>query len=339
MGNGIISKRTPVSLSSVARALLIFALLCPLQANAVDYDKYPVLKELIQTMVSEDGYPLAELQGVLNTANIDESTLDLMDRQYESLPWYKYRKIFINQNRIDKGVRFFNTHQRILEEANRKFGVSAVLIAALIGVETHYGTRMGGKRVLDSLVTLSAEYPRRSPFFTSELRTFLNSTRREKIDPTSVMGSFAGAIGIPQFMPSSYEAYAVDFNGNGRRDLVNEFGDAIGSVANYLKSHGWERSQTIYAKVTGPLSEAAAGFVTRKAKPTVKREDLFAAGILFDTELSSEKVALLALKEENGNRHIVGFKNFYAITRYNPSVNYAMAVTELAEAIHRANHE
>ena len=331
--------KIPMSLPMFVRVLLVLSLICPLQAGAVDYKKYPVLEKLVHTMVAEDGYPLHELEDVLSTANIDQNTLKLMDRQYESLPWYKYRKIFINQNRINKGVRFFNAHQSTLEAANRKFGVSAVLIAALIGVETHYGKRMGGKRVLDSLVTLSAEYPRRSPFFTSELRTFLNTTRREKIDPTSVMGSFAGAIGIPQFMPSSYEAYAVDFNGNNRRDLVNEYEDAIGSVANYLKSHGWEKDQSIYAKVTGPLSEAAAGLVSRRAKPTVKREDLFAAGILFNTEFSSEKVALLALEEENGNRHIVGFNNFYAITRYNPSVNYAMAVIELAEAIHRQNND
>ncbi len=331
--------KIPMSLPMFARVLLAFSLICPLQAGAVDYKKYPVLEKLVHTMVSEDDYPLHELQEVLSAANIDEKTLKLMDRQYESLPWYKYRKIFITQNRIDRGVRFFNDHKSTLEAANRKFGVSAVLIAALIGVETHYGNRMGGKRVLDSLVTLSAEYPRRSPFFTAELRTFLNTTRREKIDPTSVMGSFAGAIGIPQFMPSSYEAYAVDFNENSRRDLVNEFEDAIGSVANYLKSHGWKKDQSIYARVSGPLSEAAAELVSRKAKPTVKREDLFEAGILFNTEFSSEKVALLALEEENGNRHIVGFNNFYAITRYNPSVNYAMAVTELAEAIHRQNND
>jgi membrane-bound lytic murein transglycosylase B len=158
-------------------------------------------------------------------------------------------------------------------------------------------------------------------------------TRGENIDPESVVGSFAGAIGIPQFMPSSYEAYSVDFNGNGQRDLVNETDDAIGSVANYLSVHGWESGQKIYAQVDGALPAGAASLVSHKAKLIHDRDGLASAGVNFDQSGSSARASLVSLSEENGPRYIVGFRNLYAITRYNPSVNYAMAVAELSEAI------
>ena len=225
--------------------LPIFVLVIPSKSDALDINQYPALVELVEVMSKNDGYPKQELVNLLNTLTIDKKVLALMDKQYESLPWHKYRKLFINQNRIDKGVKFWNTYELILNRAYEEYGVPPAVMVALIGVETHYGTRIGDKSVLTSLVTLSAAYERRSKFFTKELRTFLNTTRNEKIPPESVVGSFAGAIGIPQFMPSSYEAYAIDFNGNGQRDLVNETDDAIGSVANYLKVHGWTRDQKI----------------------------------------------------------------------------------------------
>ena len=142
-----------------------------------------------------------------------------MNRQYEALPWYKYRDIFINDARINLGVEFWRNNRDTLNAMEDRYGVAQEVVVALIGVETHYGRHMGDRRVLDSLVTLTADFPRRSEFFGNELRTFLNTTRRERIAAESVLGSYAGAIGIPQFMPTSYEAYAVDFNGNGRRDL------------------------------------------------------------------------------------------------------------------------
>ena len=316
------------------KALLLAGLVSwPLHSQALDIDQYPVLQQLVSVMSAEDNFPPDELRRILSAATIDEKTLQLMDKQWESLPWHKYRKIFINQNRIDMGVKFWTTYQLILERAEKELGVPAEVVVAVIGVETHYGTRIGDKSVLDSLVTLSAAYPRRSKFFTSELRTFLNMTRGENIDPESVVGSFAGAIGIPQFMPSSYEAYSVDFNGNGQRDLVNETDDAIGSVANYLSVHGWESGQKIYAQVDGALPAGASSLVSHKAKLIHDRDGLASAGVNFDQSGSSARVSLVSLSEENGPRYIVGFRNLDAITRYNPSVNYAMAVAELSEAI------
>ena len=308
-------------------------------AQAVEVDQYPALQKLVKTMIEKDGFTRSELDSIFSMASIDQKTIELMDRQYESLPWYKYRKLFINQNRIEMGVKFWDTYQSILERAEREYGIPQQVIVALIGVETHYGTRLGDKSVLDSLVTLSAAYERRSKFFSSELRTFLKMTRQEKIDPTSVVGSFAGAIGIPQFMPTSYEAYSVDFNGNQQRDLVNEVDDAIGSVANYLSVHGWQRNKAIYATVTEPLSQSGLSLVGRKAKLVHTIDSVVNAGVAFDSAGGSDKVSLISFKNENHTRYIVGFRNFYAITRYNPSVNYALAVSELSEAISKLRNK
>ena len=331
------TKPQKIVFSAMIFSAMVF-LVKPSVSLAVDIDQYPVLVKLVEEMTAQDGYPREQLNRVLKQANIQQTTIDLMNRRIEALPWYKYRKIFLNQNRIEQGVKFWNENRLALDRAYQKFGVPQAVIVALIGIETDYGTYMGNKRVLDSLVTLSAEYPRRSTFFTSELRTFLNITRKENIDPASVMGSFAGAIGIPQFMPTSYAAYSVDFNGNNQRDLINETDDAIGSVANYLKSHGWNHIQPIYASVTGPLSESAAKLVSGNAKLVHTPKQLIAAGVKFDADRSSDKIALMSLQERQGNRYIVGFRNFYAITRYNPSVNYAMATAELADSIVRARN-
>lgn len=298
--------------------------------NALEIENYPALVELVEVMTKEDGYPRDQLLNVLSGAKVDQKTIDLMNRQYEALPWHRYRKIFINQERIDRGVEFWRANKPILNAAEREYGVPASVIVALIGVETHYGTRLGDRRVLDSLVTLTADYPRRSAFFGAELRTFLNTTRKENIPAESVLGSYAGAIGIPQFMPTSYRAYSVDFNGNGRRDLVNEMEDAIGSVANYLSEHGWNAEQGIFATVNSTLSEEAKNQVSKRAKPNIEARSLLAMKVDFDPRRASNKVALLALSQEQGKSYFVGFRNFYAITRYNPSVNYAMAVTELS---------
>ena len=306
-------------------------------AHAVDYKHYPQLRELVDTMVREDDYPREELEAVLRDAVIDESVIRAMNRQYEALPWHRYRRLFLSKERIRKGVVYWNAHEAILQRAELEFGVPPSVIVALIGVETNYGANLGGKRVLDSLVTLTAEYPRRSRYFGKELRVFLNAARTEAIDAGSVTGSFAGAIGIPQFMPSSYQEYAVDFNGNGRRDLVDETEDAIGSVANYLERHGWTAGQTIFVPLSAPLPPQAAKLVSARAKPHLSAAQLRAAGVEFvaGNGSGSEKMALLRLQEEQGERHIIGFANFYAITRYNPSVNYALAVVELSRQISR----
>ena len=302
--------------------------------SALNIGDYPELEDLIQTMVEEDGYPEDELRAVIGSAAINEKTLELMDRQWEAVPWHKYRNLFINYRRIRNGVEFWDEHEAVLSRAEAEYGVPASIIVSIIGIETHYGKRKGNSNVLDSLVSLTAAYPRRSRYFKEELRMFLNLVRRESIEPDSVYGSYAGAIGIPQFMPSSYENHSVDFNGNGTRDLVNEVEDAVGSVANYLVNHGWKEGQAIYSDVQGSLPESALALVGKSAKPRHTVESLISSGARFDSGQASQKAALVKLTLENGEyRHVIAFNNLYVVTRYNNSINYSMAVTELAEEI------
>lgn len=303
-------------------------------AAALEIGDYPELEDLIQIMVEEDGYPEDELREIIGSATISEKTLELMDRQWETVPWHKYRNLFINYRRIRNGVEFWKEHEAVLNRAEAEYGVPAAIIVAIIGVETHYGKRKGNSNVLNSLVSLTAAYPRRSNYFKKELRMFLNLVRRESIDPGSVYGSYAGAIGIPQFMPSSYENHSVDFNGNGVRDLVNEVEDAVGSVANYLVNHGWKAGQAVYSDVQGSLPENVLELVGKSAKPQHAVEILASSGVKFNSEQASQKMALVKLTLENGEyRHIIAFNNLYVVTRYNNSINYSMAVTELAEEI------
>ncbi len=325
-----------MTVKSKISACFFGAVLACLAGNvsALNIGDYPELENLIKTMVEEDGYPEDELRAVIGSAAINEKTLELMDRQWEAVPWHKYRNLFINSRRIRNGVGFWNEHEEVLSRAEAEYGVPASIIVSIIGVETHYGKRKGNSNVLNSLVSLTAAYPRRSRYFKEELRVFLNLVRRESIEPGSVYGSYAGAIGIPQFMPSSYENHSVDFNGNGTRDLVNEVEDAVGSVANYLVNHGWKEGQAIYSDVQGSLSESALTRVGKSAKPRHTVESLISSGARFDSEQASQKAALVKLTLENGEyRYVIAFNNLYVITRYNNSINYSMAVTELAEEI------
>lgn len=303
---------------------------------ALDINEYPALLELVARMTAANEYPKDELIARLESATISERVIKLMDRQAKPLAWHEYRALFINPKRITQGVAFWHEWQPTLARAEREWGVPVAIIVALLGIETNYGATIGSTPVLDSLVTLTAAYPRRSQFFGKELRSFLKLTRDPKNIPPAAVGSYAGAIGIPQFMPTSYVAYAVDFNNNQQIDLIDEVEDAIGSVANYLGVHGWQRDRAIYAAVDTPLPAHARTRLTRKIKPTHRTQDLLAAGIEFDATRSSEHAALLTLTEHNGERHIVGYQNFYAISRYNPNLNYTMAVASLAEAITEA---
>lgn len=311
-------------------------------AYALDYLEHPKLVELVDVMVREDDYPQAQLAAVFDEAVIDRRVIRSMNHQYEALPWHEYRLRFINNLRIRQGVEWWARHESTLAQAEQKFGVPAEIIVALAGVETNFGTNKGNRRVLDALVTLTAAYPRRSTFFGRELRAFLNTTRAEDIAPDSVFGSFAGAVGIPQFMPTSYEAYAVDLNQNGRRDLVNETEDAIGSIANYLKRRGWRTGRDIFVPLPYGIPPTADGLVGKRSKPRLSAAQLNAAGVDFHAVGSARagtKFALLRLREEEGYRYFIGYHNFHVITRYNPSINYAMAVAELAMLIRQQREQ
>lgn len=290
------------------------------------------LNKVAKQLVSDGMYSVQELESLIRPLTIDKKILELMDRQAEGKPWYKYRDIFVRLDRIKAGVEFMQLNAKTLTKAQDQYGVPPHIIAALIGVETFYGTRMGSRSVLRSLVTLTAAYPKRAKFFGKELRKFLTIVKSEQLVPYNVEGSYAGAIGIPQFMPSSYEVYAVDFNGNGKRDLVNEVDDAIGSIANYLNVHGWQRGKPTRDWLNQSVSNAMLSILKKKAKPQNTITELTALGLKLNYH-GETKANLMRLKQQQRWKYFVSFKNFHTLTRYNPSNKYAMAIVDLSDEI------
>lgn len=310
-------------------ASVMFAL--PAQADYGDHDDAPAF---IQRMVNQHGFTTAEVRKVLDEAEQQDKVLSAMKRPAEkALPWYKYRAIFINRDRIDQGAEFMRANQTTLRAAEEKYGVPAEIIVAIIGVETWYGRNTGGFRVLDALATLAFDYPRRADFFRSELEQYIVMCREEKMNPGTPMGSYAGAMGLPQFMPSSFRGYAVDFNGNGQRDLWNENEDVIGSVANYLASRGWRRGESIAGQVKGD-TDAAEDFDFSRLEPLNRFTDITAAGVRTEIKAAPEAPAgILELEGDDDDEYWVALKNFFVITTYNRSAMYAMAVFQLSQAI------
>ncbi len=310
-------------------ACTVFAL--PAHADYGDHDDAPAF---VQRMINQHGFTAAEVRKALDEAEQQDKVLNAMKRPAEkALPWYKYRAIFMNRERIDRGVEFMQENQKTLQAAEEKYGVPAEIIVAIIGVETWYGRNTGGFRVLDALATLAFDYPRRADFFRSELEQYLLMCREEKMSPGTPMGSYAGAMGLPQFMPSSFRGYAVDFNGNGQRDLWNENEDVIGSVANYLASRGWRRGEGIAGPVRGD-TDAAEDFDFSRLEPLNRFTDITAAGVRVDIQAAPDAPAgILELEGDDDDEYWVALKNFFVITTYNRSAMYAMAVFQLSQAI------
>ncbi|MGH8459534.1 MAG: lytic murein transglycosylase B, partial [Nevskiales bacterium] len=245
----------------------------------------------------------------------------------------KYRAIFMNNERIDRGTEFMQQHRATLQAAEDQYGVPAEIIVAIIGVDTWYGRNTGGFRVLDALATLAFDYPHRADFFRSELEQFLLMCREEKMDPARPMGSYAGAMGLPQFMPSSFRGYAVDFNGNGQRDLWNETEDVIGSVANYLASRGWRRGEAIAGQARGD-TDAAEDFEFSRLEPLNRFNEITSRGVRIDLKAAPDAPAgVLELEGDDDDEYWVALKNFFVITTYNRSAMYAMAVFQLGQAV------
>jgi membrane-bound lytic murein transglycosylase B len=293
----------------------------------------PMITSFIDKMVKKHDFKREELTRLFAQVEHLPEIVERMNKPAEGLPWHRYRQIFVKENRIEQGVQFWRENEADLRRAEEKYGVPAEIIVAIIGVETRYGRHKGGFRVLDSLATLAVDYPRRSKFFTREMEEFLLLSRAEGFEPRSIMGSYAGAMGKPQFIASSYRRYAVDFNGDGVRDLLNSSADAIGSVANYLKRHGWKRGQSVVhkAEVSGNKFKK---LVDKGLKPHTKVAVLPTLGVRSKEGIkNSLKTALIELDQKNGKEYWLGMNNFYAITRYNHSALYAMAVYQLGSAI------
>ena len=324
-----------VGVPSVTFALMV-QLACSssvLAARATALDHVTEIEPFVANMEVRHGVPADETRSLLADARVLDSVLEAVQRPAERKPWHEYRKIFITEKRIRRGAEFWSEHSDALTRAAERFGVPPEIVVAIIGVESFYGVHRGRIRVLDALATLGFRYPRRSEFFLSELEAFVLLSNEERLDPRSTKGSYAGAMGIAQFISSSYRRYAIDFDGDGFRDLMQSPEDAIGSIANYLSMHGWLPGAAIAvrAEVEG---SAFRSLVEQGIKPHASLASIRAKGVSFATYAAEEELgALLQFRTKNGHEYWVGLTNFYVVTRYNRSRLYALAVFQLAQRI------
>lgn len=318
-------------------ALLLSLFFCFNNAFASNLNERDDIKQFIDEMVSEHRFDKKQLQEWFSKTALQPKIIEAISRPAEKkLKWHEYRKIFIKPNRIEKGVTFWNTHKETLARAEKEYGVPAHIITAIIGVETRYGEYKGRHRVIDALTTLGFDYPKRSKFFKSELEQYLLLIREEGADPFSIKGSYAGAMGIPQFISSSYRHYAVDFDDDGIRDLWTNPVDAIGSVANYFKKHGWKAGEdvVISTKVNGDEYKT---LIERGLKPHTALSEFSGHGLSFSADTDDDqKASLIELEQPSNKEYWIALNNFYAITRYNHSALYAMAAHQLSLEIIKA---
>ncbi len=310
--------------------------------TAGDFAERADVREFAREISARNGLDEGEVLAVLARVEVQDSIIAAMKRPAESKAWYQYRPIFLNEKRIADGAAFMREHAAKLADLEKKYGVPPEVLVAIVGVETGYGRNTGKYAVLDALATLAFEYPPRAPFFRKELEQFFLLARDEGIVMSEVKGSYAGAMGMPQFMPSSYRNWAVDGDADGRRNLWMSTDDVLASVANYFVQHGWQRGASVVVPATVPerLIEDPA-----KLEPLLNRgRDLAAKSTLGELRALGIEVPitqaqdslptmLMPLQYEDSVRYMVGLPNFYVITRYNHSAHYALAVWELAQAI------
>lgn len=317
-------------------SVLLGLMASPLSAadDTEGYNTHPKAKKFIARLSEKPEFERQQLEKLLSRAHKKQSIIDAMSRPAEkSKPWYDYRKIFLGKKRISKGVQFWLQHEETLNRASEEYGVPAEVIVAIIGVETHYGRITGNYRVIDALSTLAFDYPKRSKFFTKELEHFLHLSQEQQQDPLGLKGSYAGAMGYGQFMPSSYRSYAVDFDGDEIADIWNNPTDAIGSVANYFKRHGWKSGGEVVLEAV--VAEGAPTDLSNQSlKPKYTLGSLAKAGFSNTSVFSPETPAsLVKLELKSGDKYWLGLQNYYVITRYNHSRMYAMAVHQLSQKI------
>ncbi len=319
------------SLARIAVAITCLFLSFNALANAFTGKKE--VQDFIQQMVKKHRFQKDYLQGLFAEAKLHQSILDAIARPAESKPWYQYRPIFLTRQRVNGGIQFWKENATALARAEQKYGVPQEIIVAIIGVETRYGRHAGRYPVFDALATLGFAYPPRATFFRSELEQFLLMTREEKLPARKMLGSYAGAMGMPQFIASSFRQYAVDFDGDGKRDLWKNPSDAIGSVANYFKRHHWKTGQPITSKVQ-VYGKRYRKLLSKNLKPEHTLQELLNNGVILPGGLDeSLKGRLIELEKPGKPEYWVGWHNFYVITRYNHSALYSMAVYQLSQKI------
>ncbi|MBK1733306.1 lytic murein transglycosylase B [Thiococcus pfennigii] len=336
--------RIPARGPRLALVLALSALGQSAVADSVPEDYLAGKRAFVAEVAERHGLDRQALAALLDQARYDPAVVAAITRPYEGQPWHRYRALFLTEERIRGGVDYWKAHAPLLARAEAVYGVPPSIIVAIIGVETRYGTFLGRYRAIDALTTLGFAYAPRADFFRRELEALLLLAREESIDASAVLGSYAGALGKPQFIPSSYRAYAVDFDGDGQRDLWGSDADVIGSVANYLARHGWRRGAPIAVPaslaegvaVDGGLADLSiAGKVP--VEPTHDLATLRAAGFLWQAPLEEAARAVpIRLEGGRGPELWLGLDNFYTITRYNRSNLYAMAVLQLGAAIESA---
>jgi membrane-bound lytic murein transglycosylase B len=326
--------------SAISSLILAAALLGSTCAAAVAPDTHrldthrPEVKSFIALMAEKDSFSKHSLRKILAKAEIQPAIIEAMDRPAEKAKlWYEYRELFLTDRRVREGTDFWVAHRQDLDEASVRSGVPPEYLAAILGIETYYGRLTGSYRVLDALTTLAFDYPARASFFRDELEQFLLLSRESGLDPLTVKGSYAGAMGAPQFMPSNYRRYAVDASADGHVNLWTNWSDVCASVGNYLKEHGWNFGEPVLDNaVVDPDKAQDLDGRTLALSDTLGTLKL--RGVSVDRTLPAETpVMLIAADQADGVHWRVGYGNFYAITRYNHSALYAMAVVDLAAAL------
>lgn len=323
-------------LEGLGRLLGLWLLLSCIPGHALEVPALlrPDMDAFVQRVSSRHGFDEGKVRALLLQVEMQQGVIRAITTPATSRPWKEFRPGFLTRQRIEAGARFWAENEGWLARARSKYGVPEEIVVAIIGVETLYGRNTGSFRVVDAIATIAFEIPARSEFFQGELEHFLLLCAEHGLDPLGVRGSYAGAMGMPQFIPSSYRRYAVDFDGDGRADLWGSTADVIGSVANYLKGFGWQADGRIALRASVTHRDRADALVQLGIQPVVDVAQLQSHGVLPEEALGpGERAALVRYEGDGGTEYWLGLQNFYAITRYNRSQNYALAVFQLAREI------
>ncbi|PMG76853.1 lytic murein transglycosylase B [Shewanella sp. 10N.286.51.B7] len=330
--------------TTFAAGLALLLSCSSLQATEINTADSSEVKALKQAFISDQvnkGFSEQEVKDFLATANHNQAVLDAISKPWEAKPWHQYYPIFLTEKRLEKGLEFWHDNAETINNAADKFQVDPQIIVAIIGIETFYGGYMGNYKVQDALYTLGFYYPPRATFFRSEFGNLMSLVKEEQLDNDNLKGSYAGAMGYGQFIPSSYRHYAVDFSGDGRRDLLNNKQDAIGSVANYFHQHGWQRGAPVTLELNHTVDTAPKAKVWVKGKPTQTVADILTPTLSLakakDID-ASQRALLVKLDQPEATEYWLGLNNFYVITRYNRSPLYAMAVYQFSQQLEAAYH-
>jgi len=328
-----ITVRSPMRQAVLISGLMLTGTLIVFAPEAYSTELKPDVEEWVLRMEREHQFDADELRDMLAQFKPNQRIIKAINTPATSKPWHFFDNLYVTTSRIDGGVKFWNKHAELLERARDKYGVPEEVMTAIIGIESSYGKRTGSFQVADALYTLGFEVPRRSTFFKGQFEHFMLLTRENDFDPLAIKGSFAGAMGIPQFIPSSYRDYAIDFDKDGRTDLWGSVPDAVGSVANYLSRFGWNDGEQVVLKAKLSSSDTDK-LESLGVKPSLTIKQFRARGVETDSNPADDtKGGFFVLEGKKGPQYWISLNNFYVITRYNRSKNYAMAVHQLSQKI------